>query len=133
MDYPNCPGGGKRGAPPCRESAKSADGEDEDEAESRSSESPNNCFGFVAYSVNSGEKSRVKIKAVSHPPPFASSARCDPDRSLTPSPSPSPSPRKLRCMDQREPESLERRERDSKRRRAREGNPNDPIDLLWLG
>ncbi|XP_047560525.1 glutamine synthetase isoform X1 [Lutra lutra] len=42
-------------------------------------------------------------------------------------------PRKLRCMDQREPENQERRERNSKRRRAREGYPNDPIDLLWLG
>lgn len=132
MDYPNCPGGGKRGTPPSRQSAKTTNNEDEDDVESRSSESPSNCFGFVAYSTNSGEKSRVKIKTVAYQPSYSSSARCDPERSLTPSPS--PSPRKLRCMDQREPsENQERRERNSKRRRAREGYPNDPIDLLWLG
>lgn len=133
MDYPNCPGGGKRGSPPSRKSAKTINHEDEDDLASRSSESASNCFGFVAYSMNSGEKSRVKIKTVTHQPSFSCSSRCDPDRSLTPSPSPSPSPRKLRCMDQRELENQERRERHSKRRRAKEGNPNDPIDLLWLG
>lgn len=135
VDYPNCPGGGKRGSPPSRKSAKTTNNEDEDDQASLSSESASNCFGFVTYAVNSGERSRVKMKAVTHQPAYSCSSRCDPDRSQTPSlsPSPSPSPRKLRCVDQRELENPERRERHSKRRRAREGNPNNPIDFLWLG
>lgn len=131
MDYPNCPGGGKRGSPPTRKSAKTSNNEDEDDLESRSSESPSNCFGFVSYSMNSGEKSRVKIRTLTQQPSYFCSSRCDTDRS--PTASPSPSPRKLQCMDQRELVNQERRERHSKRRRAKEGNPNDPIDLLWLG
>lgn len=131
MDFPNYPGGGKRGCSPGRKSAKKNTNEDEDDLESRSSGSPSNCFGFVAYSVNAGEKPRVKIKSTQEPS-YSCSTRCDSDRTPTPSPSPSPSPRKLRCVDQREPETHERRERHSKRRRAKEGII-DTFDLTWLG
>lgn len=135
VDYSNCPGGGKRGSSPGRKSAKTITNENEDDLESRSSGSPSNCFGFVAYSVNAGEKPRVKIKSLTHQPSYSCSSRSDldPSPTPTPSPSPSPSPRKLRCVDQREPETHERRERSSKRRRAKEGNPIDTIDLMWLG
>lgn len=130
MDNYNSLGGGKRGSSPSRKFTKKATNENyEDDEKSDSSGSPSNCFGFVAYSVNSGEKSRVKIKTLTHQPACFDTPRAD--RCL--SPSPSPSPRKLRCLDQLESEKEERRERHSKKRRAKEGNPNNTLDFLWLG
>lgn len=129
VDYPNSSGGGKRGPSPSRKSSKKSSIEEEEEdGDSRSSESPTNCFGFVAYSVNSGEKSRVKVK--SHQPLYSSTSPSE----RSGSPTPSPSPRKLRCLDQRDTtESEERHEHSSKKRRAREGNPNCTFNSLWLG
>lgn len=130
MDNYNSLGGGKRGSSPSRKFTKKATNENyEDDEKSDSSGSPSNCFGFVAYSVNSGEKSRVKIKTLTHQPACFDTPRAD--RCL--SPSQSPSPRKLRCLDQLESEKEERRERHSKKRRAKEGNPNNTLDFLWLG
>lgn len=125
VDYPNYSGGGKRGSSPNRKSSKKPSIEEEEDGDSRSSESPGNCFGFVAYSVNSGEKSRVK----SHHPTYS----CSSPSERSGSPTPSPSPRKLRCLDQRDTESEERHEHGSKRRRAREGNSNSTFNSLWLG
>lgn len=124
VDYPNYSGGGKRGSSPNRKSSKKPSIEEEEDGDSRSSES--NCFGFVAYSVNSGEKSRVK----SHHHTYS----CSSPSERSGSPTPSPSPRKLRCLDQRDTESEERQhEHSSKRRKAREGNPNSTFNTLWLG
>lgn len=83
------PGGGKRGGPSRKAAPKAAD-EDEDDGASRSSDSPANCFGFVAYSVNSGERARAKVKTSG---PWSERPA-----------SPAPSPRKLRCLDQRDAE-----------------------------
>ncbi|KAK2496891.1 hypothetical protein MC885_015321 [Smutsia gigantea] len=135
VDYPSWPGGGKQGSSPGRKAVKNGTNEDEDLA-SRSSGSSSYCFGFVAYSANSGEKSRVKMKTLTHQRgSYSCTSRCDPDRSLTLSaslsPSSCPSPRKLRCTNQREPENEERRERLSTRR-AKEGNRSYLINL-WLG
>ncbi|KAL1775008.1 Glutamine synthetase [Sigmodon hispidus] len=128
VDYPNSSGGGKRGSSPGRKTSKKPSIEEEEEdGGSRSSESPANCFGFVAYSVNSGEKSRVKVK--SHQPPYSSTSPSE----RSGSPTPSPSPRKLRCLDQRDIETEEKHEHSSKKRRSREGNPNTTFDSMWLG
>lgn len=134
MGYPSWPGGGRRGSLADRKAAENAANEDEDSA-SRSSGTFSYCFGFVAYSANSGEKLRVRMKTLTHQRgSYSCTSRRDPGSSLidraTPSASPSPSPRKLPCTDQREPED-ERRERHPKRR-AQEGNPSDLINL-WLG
>lgn len=152
MDYSNYHGGGTRGSSPSRRSLKKTANENEDDMESRSSEPPSNCFGFVAYSVNPGEKSRVKIKTLNHQSAYPGAFRCDPDRALTPSrspspsgcsipspcpvpsPSPTPSPLKPRSVHQRERDKEDRHERHSKKRRAKESNPPyDPLDLLWMG
>ncbi|XP_037662544.1 uncharacterized protein LOC119512080 [Choloepus didactylus] len=142
----NFPRGGKRRRSPSRKAAKKYDAED---TESRSSGSHTNCFGFVAYSVNSGEKSRVKIKTLTHQPAYPSTTRSEHSPCPTPSPSPSPTastspapvpslspsptPGKLRCLDQRESENEERREPKSKKRRRNEGDPIDMVNHLWLG
>lgn len=125
VDCPNSSGGGKRGSSPSRKYSKKPTIEDVEDGDSRSSESPSNTLGFVAYSVNSGEKSRVKIK--SHP---SYSSTSPSERSG--SPTPSPSPKKLRCLDQREIENEERHEHCSKKRRSREYNPS-AFDSHWLG
>lgn len=129
MDYPNCPGGGKRGGPASRKSVQKSPIQDDDQ-ESHSSGSTTNCFGFVAYSVNSGEKQRVKIQTLGQQQPASSySPRSDDcDRA------PAPVPRKLRCLEQLQPEppTPERRERPCKRRRSKEPL-NDTVDLRWLG
>lgn len=127
VDYPNSSGGGKRGSSPSRKSSKKPSIDDEEDGDSRSSESPANCFGFVAYSVNSGEKSRVKVK--SHQPPYSSTSPSE----RSGSPTPSPSPRKQRCLDQRDIEAEERHEHSSRKRRSREGNPTSTYNSLWLG
>lgn len=126
MDYPNSSGGGKRGSSPNRKYSKKAPAEDIDDGESRFSESPSNTFGFVAYSVNNGEKSRAKVK--SHQPTYSSTSHSE----RSGSPIPSPSPRKQRCLDQREMELEERNEHYSKKRRIREYNLN-VFDSHWLG
>lgn len=87
VDCPNSSGGGKRGSSPNRKSSKKPSIEEEEDGDSRSSESPANCFGFVAYSVNSGERPRVKSHQ--HTCSYTPSERSR-------SPTPSPSPRKLR-------------------------------------
>lgn len=125
VDYSNSSGGGKRGSSPSRKHSKKSSIEDVEDGDSRSSESPSNTFGFVAYSLNTGEKPRAKVK--SHQ---SYSTTTPPERSG--SPTPSPSPRKLRCLDQREIENEERHEHCSKKRRAREYNPN-AFDSHWLG
>lgn len=125
VDCPNSSGGGKRGFSPSRKSSRKTSIEEDEDGDSRSSESPANCFGFVAYSVNTGERSRVK----SHQPTYSYTSPSE----RSGSPTPSPSPRKLRCLDQRDTESEERHEHSSKKRRAREGNPNRTINTLWLG
>lgn len=125
VDCPNSSGSGKRGSSPSRKYSKKPTIEDVEDGDSRSSDSPSNTFGFVAYSVNSGEKSRVKVK--SHQ---SYSSTSPTERSG--SPIPSPSPRKLRCLDQRENENEERYEHCPKKRRAKEYNPN-AFDSHWLG
>lgn len=123
VDCPNSPGSGGRGSSPNRKSSKKTSSKEEEDGDSQSSEK---CFGFVAYSVNSGEKSRAKVK--SHQP-YTSTSPSD----CSGSPAPSPSPRKLRCLDQLYTESEERHEHHSKKRRARECNPVNTFDSLWLG
>ncbi|CAO2637267.1 Glutamine synthetase [Lemmus lemmus] len=127
VDCPNFSGGGKRGSSPNRKSSKKPPIEDEEDGDSRSSESPGNCFGFVAYSVNPGEKSRARVK--SYQPTCSSTSPSE----RSGSPTPSPSPRKQRCFDQQDTEEEERHEHSSKKRRAREGNPNSTFNSLWLG
>lgn len=117
-----------RGSSPNRKYSKKAPDEDIDDGDSRFSESPSNTFGFVAYSVNNGEKSRAKVK--SHQPTYSSTSYSE----RSGSPIPTSSPRKQRCLDQREME-LEERERDehyTKKRRIREYNLN-VFDSHWLG
>lgn len=126
VDCPNSSGGGKRGSSPNRKHSKKASIEEIDDADSLCSESPPNSFGFVAYSVNSGEKSRIKVK--SHQSAYSSTSPSE----RSGSPAPSPSPRKLRCLDQREIEAEERHEHCCKKRRAREYNLN-AFDSRWLG
>lgn len=126
MDCPNSSGGGKRGSSPNRKHSEKASIEDIDDGDSRSSESPSNTFGFVAYSVNNGEKSRAKVK--SHQSTYSSTSHSE----RPGSPIPSPSPRKQRCLDPREIELEERNEHCSKKRRAREYNLN-VFDSHWLG
>lgn len=124
VDCPNSSRGGKRGSSPSRKHSKKSSIEDVEDGDSRSSESPSNTFGFVAYSVNTGEKSRVKVKSHQSYSTISHSERSG-------SPTPSPSPRKLRCLDQREIEN-ERHEHCSKKRRARDYNPH-AFDSHWLG
>lgn len=126
VDCPNSSGGGKRGSTPSRKYSKKQTIEDVEDGDSRSSESPPNTFGFVAYSVNSGEKSRVKVKSHQSYSSASHSERSG-------SPTPSPSPRKLRCLDQREIENEERYEHCPKKRRAREYNNPNAFDSHWLG
>lgn len=121
VDYPNSSGGGKRGSSPNRKYLRKPSVEEEDDGDSRSSD----CFGFVTYSVNSGERSRVK----SHQPTYSYFSPSE----RSGSPTPSPPLRKLRGWDQRDTELEERREYSSKKRRAREGNPNSTFNTLWLG
>lgn len=142
VDCSNYHGGAPGGSSSSRRSSVArAAKQDEDDRESLSSELPSNCFGFVAYSVNPGEKSRVKVKTTSH----QHASWCETDRIVTPlpshaaSPGPIPSPRetpspvKLRTMFQQEPDTEDRQERHSKKRKYRDGNFNDQLDLLWLG
>lgn len=137
MDCSNYHGGAPGGSSSSRRSsAARAAKQDEDDRES-----PSNCFGFVAYSMNPGEKSRVKVKTTSH----QHTSWCETDRMVTPSPSPAaspgpipspretPSPVKLRTMFQQEPDTEDGQERHSKKRKYRDRNLSDPLDLLWLG
>lgn len=127
VDYANSSGGRKRGSSsPSRRSSKKTSNED-DEGDSRSSDSLASCFGFVAYSVNNGEKSWVKVKSLSHQPTCSSTSPSEPSGS----PAPSPSPRKLRCLNQRDTESEERHEHSSRKRRSKEGN-RSTFDSLRL-
>lgn len=134
MENPNCPGGGAGGLSPGRKHSKKTAKERDDDLESRSSESCANSFGFVAYSVNSGEKSRIKIKTFGHQPASSCASDSDPDRPASPPSSrPSSSPRKHRYVDLPESDKDDRLEPHSKKRRATEGSCNDTVHPLWLG
>lgn len=125
VDCPNSSGGGKRGSSPCRKFSKKPTFEDDEDGCCLSSDIPN-CFGFVAYSVNSGEKARVRTK--SYQPAYC----CGPPPECFGSPSPSPSLRKYRCLDQRDTEIEDKQETSPKKPKGKEGNPNIS-DSLWLG
>lgn len=128
VDYPNCPGGGKRGAPANR---KSVHKNTQDDQESHSSGSRTNCFGFVAYSVNTAEKQRVKIQALAQETDGCSRA---PSPCQPPSPARCPSPRRFLCVEQLDPQppAQDRRERPCKRKRF-EVQSSDMLDIGWLG
>lgn len=133
MDNRNCPRDGAGGFTPGRKCLKRTVKEREDDLESGSSESCSNRYGFIAYSVNSGEKSGIKIKTFSQPPAYSCESGSDPDHSASSSSGPSPSARKHWCVDQRQSDKEDRLEPHSKKRRAKEGNSNDIVHPLWLG
>lgn len=133
VDYPNGPGGGTGGFSPGRKRTKKTANKREDDLESQSSGSPSNSYGFVAYSVNSAEKSRIKITTLCLQPANSCTSGSDPDRPASPFPGPSPSPPKLRCLDQRESNADYSLEPLSKKIKAEESDPNGSVrSLLWL-
>lgn len=132
VDYPSSPGGGTGGFFPGRKRTKKTANKCEDDLESKSSGSPSNSYGFVAYSVNSAEKSQIKIKTLGLQPANSCTSGSDPDRPASPFPGPSPWPPKLRCLDQRESNKDYRLERHSKKIKAKESNPNGSFRVLWL-
>lgn len=118
---------------PGRKHSKKTAKEHEDDLETRSSESCSNRFGFVAYSVNSGEKSRIKIKTFGHQPAYSCASESDSDLPAAPSPCPASSPRKHRYVELPESDKHDRLEPHSKKRRAAEDKSNDTVHPLWLG
>lgn len=128
MDYPNSPGGGKRGCSPSRKSTKKTPDEDEDCNSSWVVKSSPNCLAFVSCPTNYGEEPQIKVLSLNHPP-ANSSTSCS-DRSG--SPPPKRSPGKLKCLALRENKS-EKPERGSKKWRARENNASSTVQALCLG